>query len=284
MYSWQIRDRVLTTGPRALVMGIVNVTPDSFSDGRRFFAQNAAVGHALDLVAQRADIIDIGGESTRPGALAVPVEEELRRVLPVVEALAKQTQVAISIDTSKAEVARKCLAAGAHIINDVTALADPQMIPVVKQFQAGALLMHMQGTPQTMQLNPTYENVTEEVADWLEKRLRFVIAQGVPAANLVLDPGIGFGKSRAHNMELLVRLPELQRLGRPICLGISRKGFIGKVTGKSVEDSAAGSVAVACYALGKQAVQVLRVHDVAATRDAVLIYEALAATKERLLR
>ncbi len=284
MYPWHIRDRVLSTGPRALVMGIVNVTPDSFSDGGKFLAHDAAVAHGLDLVAQGADILDIGGESTRPGAAPVALEEELRRVVPVVQALVTKTSIPLSLDTSKAEVARQGLAAGAHIVNDVTALADPEMIAVVKQFQAGAILMHMQGTPQTMQVNPTYENVTEEIAAWLEKRLRFVVAQGVPAANLVLDPGIGFGKSRAHNMELLVRLPELQRLGRPICLGASRKGFIGKATGKSAEDSAAGSVAVACYALGKQAVQLLRVHDVAATRDAVLMYAALAETKDRLVR
>ena len=283
MHHWQIRDRMLHIGPRPLVMGIVNVTPDSFSDGGRFLQTDAAVAHALELVEQGADLLDIGGESTRPGAAPVSVDEELRRVLIVVEALAKSTQIPLSIDTSKAEVARQCLAAGAHIINDVTALADPAMIEVAKQFQAGVVLMHMQGTPQTMQQNPHYENVSDDVARWLDERVRFVMGRGVPQGNLVLDPGIGFGKSHAHNLELLARLPELQRLGRPVCLGVSRKGFIGKITGRSVQDSAAGSVGVACWAVARRAAQVLRVHDVAATRDAVLMTVALAETKERLL-
>jgi dihydropteroate synthase len=283
MHSWHIRDRVLNLGPRPLVMGIVNVTPDSFSDGGRFLNADAAVAHALDLVKQGADLLDIGGESTRPGSTPVPVEEELRRVLSVVAVLVKETQVPLSIDTSKAEVARQCLQAGAHVINDVTALADARMVDVARQFHAGAILMHMQGTPQTMQVKPHYENVVDDVGRWLDQRRREVITQGIPADNLVLDPGIGFGKSLAHNLELLVRLSELQRLGRPICLGVSRKGFIGKITGRSVQENAAGSVAIACHAVLKQAVQILRVHDVAATRDAVLMLTALAETKERLL-
>jgi dihydropteroate synthase len=283
MHSWHIRDRVLPIGPRPLVMGIVNVTPDSFSDGGRFLQTDAAVTHALDLVNQGADLLDIGGESTRPGSTPTPVEEELQRVLPVVAALVKATQTPLSIDTSKAEVARQCLAAGAHVINDVTALADASMVDVARQFQAGVILMHMQGTPQTMQISPHYDNVVDEVAQWLDERRRAVIGRGVAAENLVLDPGIGFGKSLAHNLELLTRLFELQRLGRPICLGVSRKGFIGKITGRSVQESAAGSVAVACHAVMKQAVQILRVHDVAATRDAVMMLTALAETKERLL-
>jgi len=283
MHSWHIRDRVLPIGPRPLVMGIVNVTPDSFSDGGRFLQTDAAVAHALDLVNQGADLLDIGGESTRPGSTPTPVEEELQRVLPVVAALVKATQTPLSIDTSKAEVARQCLAAGAHVINDVTALADASMVDVARQFQAGVILMHMQGTPQTMQISPHYDNVVDEVAQWLDERRRAVIGRGVAAENLVLDPGIGFGKSLAHNLELLTRLFELQRLGRPICLGVSRKGFIGKITGRSVQESAAGSVAVACHAVMKQAVQILRVHDVAATRDAVMMLTALAETKERLL-
>jgi dihydropteroate synthase len=207
----------------------------------------------------------------------------LRRVTPVVERLAHATSVPISIDTSKPEVARTCLAAGAHIVNDVTALAAPGMMDLVKQYQAGAVLMHMQGTPATMQVNPTYDNVVDDVARWLDLRLRAVVAQGVAPAQLVLDPGIGFGKRHAHNLELLVRLPEFQRLGRPICLGVSRKGFLGKITGRTVQQSDAGSVAVACHALARNAVQVLRVHDVAATRDAVLLMEALAATKRQML-
>ena len=283
MHHWQIRDRTLPIGPRPLVMGIVNVTPDSFSDGGRFLQTDAAIAHALDLVRQGADILDIGGESTRPGSTPIPIEEELRRVLPVVQALAQQTQMPLSIDTSKADVAHACLAAGAHIVNDVTALADARMIAIAKQYQAGVILMHMQGTPQTMQEDPRYDNVVEDIARWLDERVRSVIAAGVVQDALVLDPGIGFGKRQAHNMELLVRLPELQRLGRPICLGASRKGFIGKITGRGVPESAAGSVAVVCWAMMKQAVQVLRVHDVAATRDAVMMMAALAEAKEQLL-
>jgi dihydropteroate synthase len=284
MHHWHIRERVLELGPRALVMGIVNVTPDSFSDGGRFENTAAALAHALELVKQGADLLDIGGESTRPGATPVPLDEELRRVVPVITALRQSTEVPLSIDTSKTEVARQCLAAGAHIVNDVTALADAGMIELVKQTGAGAVLMHMQGTPATMQQQPHYDNVTDEVTRWLGERLRVVTAQGVAPAQLVLDPGIGFGKSHAHNLELLVRLPELQQLGRPVCLGVSRKGFIGKITGRTVQEGLAGSVAVACHALVKHAVQVLRVHDVAATRDAVLMLAALAETKERLLR
>lgn len=264
-------------------MGIVNVTPDSFSDGGRFLDVDAAVAHGLRLIQDGADILDIGGESTRPGSASVPVDEELRRVVPVVEKLARQSDTPISIDTSKTEVAQACLAAGARIVNDVTALAGPGMIDVVKRSQAGVVLMHMQGTPATMQVNPTYENVVDDVAGWLEQRMRDVVAAGVALNQIVLDPGIGFGKRHAHNLELMVRLPELQRLGRPVCLGVSRKGFIGKITGRTVQQSDSGSVAVACHALIQQAVQVLRVHDVAGTRDAVLMIEALAATRHGLV-
>jgi len=281
MHSWHIRDRVLPIGRRPLVMGIVNVTPDSFSDGGQFLRAEAAITHALGLVGQGADVLDIGGESTRPGSSPVSLEDELKRVVPVVEALARQTPVPLSVDTSKADVARACLSAGAHIINDVTALGDPRMAEVARQFQAGVILMHMQGTPQTMQLDPRYDDVVVDISAWLDERTRSVIAQGVAQDAIVLDPGIGFGKRQAHNLELLARLPELQRLGRPICLGASRKGFIGKITGRNVQEGAAGSVAVACWAAMKQAVQVLRVHDVAATRDAVLMLEALTEAKER---
>lgn len=283
MHSWQIRGGVLPMGMRPLVMGIINVTPDSFSDGGKFLRADAAIAHGLELIKQGADLLDIGGESTRPGSTPVALDEELSRVVPVVQALAKLTQLPLSIDTSKANVARECLAAGAHIINDVTAFADTEMVEVAKQFRAGVILMHMQGTPQTMQLDPRYDDVVNDISRWLDERSRSVIAQGVAQEALVLDPGIGFGKRQEHNLELLARLPALQRLGRPICLGVSRKGFIGKITGRCVQESAAGSVAVACWAAMKQAVQVLRVHDVAATRDAVMMTAALAEMKESLL-
>jgi dihydropteroate synthase len=257
-------------------MGIVNVTPDSFSDGGRFAATAAAVEHGLELVRQGADLLDIGGESTRPGATPVPLEEELRRVVPVVQKLAELTTVPLSVDTSKAAVARAALEAGAHIINDVTALrGDPEMPDVAAAFAAGVILMHMQGTPQTMQLNPTYEDVVAEVAGFLEARLRAVADQGIAGEQVVLDPGIGFGKTREHNIRLLAHLEELQKLGRPVCLGVSRKGFLGRLLDRPLDQRLAGSLAAACHAMGRHAAQILRVHDVAATRDAVVVYRAL---------
>jgi dihydropteroate synthase len=279
--GWRLPDRVLAVGPRALVMGIVNVTPDSFSDGGRFAAAEEAVAHALALAAEGADILDIGGESTRPGAAPVPLEEELARVLPVVEALARQVSVPLSVDTFKAAVARECLERGAHIINDVTALAgDPDMAAVVRTSGAGVVLMHMQGTPATMQQDPRYDDVLAEIGRFFEGRLRALAAAGLERERLVLDPGIGFGKTAEHNREILARLEQLQRFGLPVCLGVSRKGFIGRLLGgRPVGERLAGSLAVACYAVGRVAVQVVRVHDVRATRDAM---EVLAAIAEKI--
>jgi dihydropteroate synthase len=274
--EWHLRDRILYPGRRPLVLGIVNVTPDSFSDGGRFASADAAVAHGLSLVEQGADLLDVGGESTRPGSQPVPLDEELRRVIPVVRALAERTGAPISVDTSKAEVARQSLEAGAHIVNDVTALrGDPAMPEVVRSFQAGIILMHAQGTPATMQINPTYEDVVSEVVGFLEARLQALADLGIAGTRVVLDPGIGFGKTGEHNWELLRRLDELRRLGRPVCLGVSRKGFLGKLLGRPVGERLAGSLAVACHALGRGAVQVLRVHDVAETRDVVEVFRAL---------
>ncbi len=274
--AWHLRDRVLHPGRPPLVMGIVNVTPDSFSDGGRFPSAEAAVAHGLDLVRQGADLLDVGGESTRPGAAPVPLEEELSRVLPVVRGLAAGTRVPISVDTSKAEVARRCLEAGAQVINDVTGLrGDPDMAAVVRDFGAGVILMHMQGTPATMQVEPTYADVAREVAEFLEARLQAAADLGIASSRVVLDPGIGFGKTAAHNLELLARLGELRRLGRPVCLGVSRKGFLGKLLGRPVTERLAGSLAAVCFALARAAAQVFRVHDVAATRDAVALFAAL---------
>jgi dihydropteroate synthase len=275
MHEWHLPDRVLRLEGRPLVMGIVNVTPDSFSDGGRFFAPEAAVAHGLKLVAQGADLLDIGGESTRPGAEPVPPDEELRRVLPVVTALARQTPVPLSIDTYKAEVARQALAAGAQIVNDVTALRDPGMAEVVRGRRAGLILMHMQGTPPTMQLNPTYADVVAEVGQFLEERLQAAADLGIAREQVVVDPGIGFGKRHRHNLQLLARLDELQRLGRPVCLGVSRKGFIAKITGHPLDPHGAGSVAVALHALAHRAVQVIRAHDVEETVDAVKVFVAV---------
>jgi dihydropteroate synthase len=275
MHTWTLRDRALTF-ERCLVMGVVNVTPDSFSDGGRHATAERAVGYALELVAQGADLLDVGGESTRPGSRPIAADEELRRVLPVVAALARQTSVPISVDTSKAEVARACLAAGAHVINDVTALSgDAAMAAVVRDAGAGAILMHMQGTPETMQIAPTYADVVVDIYRAFAERLQSVARLGIDPARLVLDPGIGFGKTLAHNLTLLANLARFQALGRPVCLGVSRKGFLGAVLGRPVGERLAGSLAVACHALAHGAAQVLRVHDVAATRDVVRMWQVL---------
>jgi len=276
MAVWHLRDRSLNPGRPPLVMGIINATPDSFSDGGRYLDSTAAIAHALHLVEQGADLLDIGGESSRPGSTPVTLEEELARVLPVVQALAAQTSVPLSIDTCKAEVARHCLAAGAHIVNDITALrGDPDMAAVVRDFGAGVVLMHMQGTPATMQDNPIYIDVVAEVRSFLEERLHAAEEMGIAAERVVLDPGIGFGKGREHNVALLAGLGELRRLGRPVCLGVSRKGFLGKLLDRPVDRRLVGSLAAACFALAQESAQILRVHDVAETRDAVIVFETL---------
>jgi dihydropteroate synthase len=275
-WSWQLPDRMLPCD-RPLVMGIVNVTPDSFSDGGHYEDPQTAIAYGLQLVRQGADLLDIGGESTRPGAVPVPMAEELRRVAPVVTALASLTPVPISVDTSKAAVARECLEGGAHIVNDVTALTgDPDMAAVVREHRAGIILMHMQGTPATMQRQPHYDDVVGDLLKFFEERLHVLPAMGIAGEQAVLDPGIGFGKTSDHNLEILARLEEFQRLGRPVCLGVSRKGFIGRVLGdRPVHRRLAGSLAVVCYALERQAVQVVRVHDVEETRDVVTMMTTL---------
>ena len=277
--EWRLRDRVLHPGRTPLVMGVVNVTPDSFSDGGRFAATEAAVAHGLELARQGADILDIGGESTRPGAAPLDLDEELRRVIPVVRELATRTDLPLSVDTYKAETARQALEAGAHVINDITALqGDLDMAAVVRDSGAGLVLMHMQGSPPTMQQNPTYDDVTAEVTKFLETRLQAAADVGIAGSRVVLDPGVGFGKTAEHNLELLARLAELRRLGRPVCLGVSRKGFLGKLLGRPLGERLAGSVAAVCHALAHDAAQIFRVHDAAETRDAVRLFQAL---KER---
>jgi dihydropteroate synthase len=279
---WRVRDRTLTIAFRPLIMGIVNVTPDSFSDGGQHASPEAAVAHGLALVEQGADLLDVGGESTRPGAMPVPLAEELRRVIPVVGALVAQAGVPVSVDTYKSEVARQCLEHGASIINDITALGgDGGMVEVVRTFGAGVVLMHMQGTPATMQDQPSYEDVVAEISAFLEGRLRAVTAAGIPADRVVLDPGIGFGKTGRHNLELLARMKEFQRLGRPICLGVSRKGFLGRLLVRPVEQRLAGSLAAVCAAVARHAAQVVRVHEVAETRDALTVLAAVEEFRER---
>jgi len=275
-HAWHLSNQIVDLRPRPLVMGIVNVTPDSFSDGGLFTTVDGAVAHGLKLMADGADLLDIGGESSRPGATPVPLEEELGRVLPVVERLAAQSSIPLSIDTYKAEVARQCLARGAHIINDITALTgDPDMAEVVRQGGAGVILMHMQGTPSTMQVNPQYADVVSEIIRYFEARLRELADCGIPSDRLVLDPGIGFGKMAKHNLEILARLEEFQALGRPLCLGVSRKGFLGKMLQRPIHQRLAGSLAAACFAVSRGAAQILRVHDVAETRDVVQVLQAI---------
>ncbi len=275
MSAWQVRDRLIPLGARALVMGIVNVTPDSFSDGGHFAQTDAAIAHALELERQGADILDVGGESTRPGAQSVPIDEELRRVVPVMEALARQTKVPLSVDTSKPEVARACLNAGAHIINDVTGLSHPDMLSAAKESGAGVIVMHMQGTPATMQLDPKYDDVVGDILRFFEERIAALTAQGLRRETIVIDPGLGFGKRFQHNLQIIARLAAFQHLGLPVCFGASRKGFIGKIIGRGVDESLYGSLAMVSIALAQKAAQIVRVHDVAATRDTVLIWEAM---------
>ncbi len=275
-HEWHLPDRVLSPIQRPLVMGIVNVTPDSFSDGGLFAAADAAVAHGLRLIDQGADLLDIGGESSRPGALPVPPDEELRRVLPVVEKLARQSLVPLSVDTCKALVAQVCLAAGARIINDITALTgDAGMAAVVRAARAGVILMHMQGTPATMQQDPRYDDVVGEIGGFFEKRLQVLTHLGIERERIVLDPGIGFGKTGEHNLELLARLEEFQSFGRPVCLGVSRKGFLGKVLDRPVSERLAASLAAVSYVLSRGSAQILRVHDVRETRDIVILFEAI---------
>jgi dihydropteroate synthase len=277
-FKWAIAGGVLSISVRPLVMGIVNVTPDSFSDGGRYLAFDAAVAHGLELAGQGADILDIGGESTRPGSATVPETEEIGRVIPVIEALARRTSLPLSVDTSKSNVARASLQAGARIVNDVTGLTgDPDMVATVRDFGAGVIVMHMQGTPATMQVNPHYTDVVDEIASFLDAQLRAACAAGVKNEQIALDPGIGFGKTSAHNRQIMTRLQEFQRFGRPICLGVSRKGFINHLVGadRPVDRRLAGWLGLLCFALARRSVQIVRVHDVEETRDAIAAFERL---------
>jgi dihydropteroate synthase len=261
---------------RPLLMGIVNVTPDSFSDGGRFFSLAAAVAHAEQLIQEGADLLDIGGESSRPGAAPVPVDEELRRVLPLVRELSKRTAVPLSVDTTKAKVARACLDSGASIINDITGLrGDPEMVPLLRQTSAGVVVMHMQGTPPTMQLNPTYQNVVTEIGDFFSERLSQLESEGIAGDRICLDPGIGFGKTFPQTMRQLKNLDEYAPLARPVLVGVSRKGFIGQITGRPRDQRLVGSLAAVSVGLAQGAIHILRVHDVAATKDFLSVHSAI---------
>jgi len=274
---WRCRERELGGDAVPAVMGILNVTPDSFSDGGRYTDPAQAVAHGRRLAAAGAAILDIGGESTRPGAESVEPREELRRVIPVLEALAAEVpDVLLSIDTIKASVARAALRAGAHIINDVSALShDPDMASVAADSGAGVILMHMRGTPRTMQADPVYADVVAETVDWLAARLEEACRGGIAVEALAVDPGIGFGKTLAHNLAIMGNLRAYARLGRPLVIGASRKSFLGLLTGRETADRLAGSVAAAACAV-MQGAHILRVHDVAATVDACRVVAAIA--------
>jgi dihydropteroate synthase len=265
------------TGPAGefSVMGVVNVTPDSFSDGGLYIDAPAAIRHGLELEADGAVILDVGGESTRPGAQPVSADEELRRVLPVIEGLrAARAGAQISIDTSKAVVARAALRAGATLVNDVTALrAEPAIAELVAEHKADLCLMHMLGEPRTMQRDPHYDEVVSDVKAFLEERMAFAVAHGVAEERILLDPGIGFGKTDEHNLELLARLGELAALGRPVVIGTSRKSFLGRITGRSVDDRLAATIATNVLAYERGA-RVFRVHDAGPVHDALVIAAA----------
>jgi len=273
--AWELSRRSLSL-ERPLIMGILNVTPDSFSDGNRFFSCSAAVERALELEREGADIIDIGGESTRPNAPAVDLAQELSRVVPVIEALAGRLRVPISVDTYKAGVARAACAAGAEIVNDVSGLRfDPAMAQAVAEADAGLVVMHTRGTPDHMQADTRYVDLIAEVKEYLLASLALAQDAGIPASRIAIDPGIGFGKSVAGNLELIRRLSEFIPLGRPILVGPSRKSFIGKVLGDPNRDRTFGTAATVAVSILNGA-SIIRVHDVAAMRDIAVMARALA--------
>jgi dihydropteroate synthase len=273
---WRIGDRIFDLSRQGLIMGVLNVTPDSFSDSGKFFDAEKAVEHGLRMVAEGAHIIDIGGESTRPGAEAVASEEELHRVIPVIEQLRRKSEVIISIDTSKAEVARAAVRAGASVVNDVTGgRGDEEMIPLLADTKSGFIIMHMQGTPQTMQIAPQYTNVVSEVADFFRQQHARAIGYDIDPMAIAFDPGIGFGKTLEHNLELLAQLERLRAYDRPIVIGVSRKSFLGKlINSAQIGDRLTPAVALTSL-LRARGADVLRVHDVKENVNALKVTEAI---------
>ena len=277
----QAKDRLIEFHDRPLIMGVINVTPDSFYDGGCYLDAAAAVAHAVRLVEEGADLLDVGAESTRPGAHVVNEAEEHRRAIPVVTAMAKAVTVPISIDTSKATVARAALDAGAVLVNDVTALrGDPAMVDVVVRARAGIVLMHMQGTPRTMQQAPHYDDVVEEVSAFFEERIRFATAHGIVRRQIILDPGIGFGKLLAHNLALLAQLRRFLQFECPLLVGVSQKGFLGQLLDRPVQERQWGTAAAVAMAVDRGA-GILRVHDVRAMKDVVRVTAAINQNSQR---
>jgi dihydropteroate synthase len=258
---------------RTHIVGVLNVTPDSFSDGGRFFVESAAIEHAMRLAEEGADIIDIGGESTRPGSDSVPVDEELRRVIPVIEALVAKTKIPISIDTYKSTVAKRALEAGATIVNDISGLtSDPEMVDVAANHDASVIIMHMKGTPKTMQVDPEYDDVVEEVKTFLQEQVRVALDHGI--SQIIIDPGIGFGKKLEHNLEIFGRLEELAEIGYPLMVGPSRKSFIGTILNLPVDSRLEGTAAAVAASILKGA-NLVRVHDVQAMKRVAQVVDAI---------
>jgi dihydropteroate synthase len=273
---WKIGERVLNVSRRGLIMGVLNVTPDSFSDGGKFFALENAIEHGVIMASEGADIIDVGGESTRPGAEPIGADEELRRVIPVIDQLRSKIDVPISIDTSKAEVARAAIQAGASIVNDVTAgRGDEGMLPLVAETNSALIIMHMQGTPKTMQNQPRYSDVVSEIADFFLQQYARSIGYNIDPMAIAFDPGIGFGKTLEHNLQVLAQLEQLRTHDRPLVVGVSRKSFLGKVVdSRDLEDRLAPAVALTSL-LRARGADVLRVHDVRENTGALRITEAI---------
>jgi len=269
------RHRKYNLAERTHIMGVLNVTPDSFSDGGKFSNLEKAVSQALKMTDEGADIIDIGGESTRPGSQPVSLEEETKRVIPVIEALAKKIQVPISIDTYKSQIAQKALEAGAELINDISGLKlDSEMAKLVAKYNVPVIIMHIKGTPQNMQENPYYENVTKEIRDYFEERINFADSTGIKEENIILDPGIGFGKRFEDNLAILKNLKEFKKLDRPLLVGLSRKSFIGKILDLPVEERLEGSLGALAYSI-MQGANIARVHDV---KESVRVAKIVDAT------
>lgn len=272
---WRTKTGGFDLATRGVIMGVLNVTLDSFSDGGKYAAPEAAVAHAQRMAEEGAEIIDIGGESTRPGAEAVPIQEEMERVLPVIAALAPRLRCEISIDTSKPDVARAALAAGAGIINDVTGLRDPRMLAVARETGAGVIAMHMQGTPRDMQRAPHYDDVCAEVRDFFRQTFSRAVAFGLAPMNLAFDPGIGFGKTVAHNLALLKNLASLRVENRPLVVGVSRKAFLGKILGETEMEARFWPTIALSSHLREHGANVLRVHDVRPNLEALRMTEAI---------
>ena len=273
---WKIGDRIFDVYQHGLIMGALNVTPDSFSDGGEFFSADKAVGHGLGMTADGASIIDVGGESTRPGAESVAGEEELRRVISVIEELRAKVRIAISVDTSKTEVARAAIQAGASIVNDVSGgRNDPEMMPLVAENESAFIIMHMQGNPRTMQIEPRYVDVVSEVADFFRQQYARALECGIKPMAIAFDPGIGFGKTLEHNLELLAHLEELRVHDRPLVVGVSRKAFLANLTGSSNMSERLASTVALTSLLRSRGADVFRVHDVRKNVNALRVTEAI---------